>query len=226
VRRLGYPEDDVPTMVSALKARALWSERERLVRETIRHYPEGLITESQLEANLAAAVVTPPKRQLLLDLADLLAKREAIMDDIRILREAARRGILDVDELRSELRRLGVSTWRIEQVVRWVELRKLRDPEVTRRLTPAQLGRLYELKILTHADLLRRLQLRNYPPDQAELFARLYVPLKEQNQIEEYLKAGIIAKEYAYERLLEIGVRPADARSLVERWERERTGIV
>jgi len=206
----GLSPEDAEKAGRAMVAYRTEAEREALRREAIKDFQEGLDDEATLRANLEAIGGRPEIIDLWVARAKFRQERDMILDEIRILERAARKGLITLDELDARLINRGVQDWKREQILASVRLRQTVDPEEARTLTAAQIGSLYAKLVVSHDYAYSRFMLMNYPPEEAELLCRYYVPLTEVDQVARYYVRGKITRTYAEARLKEIGLSPSE----------------
>jgi len=120
----GYTPEDVDLAVSVEQIKALRTEIESVVREAMYDYRDGWLTRDEF-ISLMEALGLPEKLQSYwLARADMLAEREAREEEYKIFLESYRLGIIDESTFRSELRRLGMRSDKIERVIYLENLRK------------------------------------------------------------------------------------------------------
>jgi len=120
----GYTPEDVDLAVSVEQIKALRTEIESVVREVMYDYRDGWLTRDEF-ISLMGALGLPEKLQAYwLARADMLAEREAREEEYKILLESYRLGIIDESTFRSELRRIGMRSDKIERVIYLENLRK------------------------------------------------------------------------------------------------------
>jgi len=120
----GYTPEDVELAVRVEQIKALRTEIESVVREAMYDYRDGWLTRREF-IDLMQYLGLPERLQdYWLARADMLAEREAREEEYKILLESYRLGIIDESTFRSELRRLGMRSDKIERVIYLENLRK------------------------------------------------------------------------------------------------------
>lgn len=180
----GFHPDDAPLIADVQKLFVLRSEIEDLVRESVRDYVEGWITEDQLKADLDATPYNELVKQLRLERAKLRRQREIKKDIKKSLIDRYIKGDLTREELAQELSRLGLDETIISAEIEKADARKLRRvrTETTREYRPLPLShyeRAFQRGLITEAQFREKLKALKIAPDDIELAVKLYKPTEE-----------------------------------------------
>ena len=176
LHRYGYAPEDIPKVAAVHKAIALEAEINALRTEAINDYVEGLIDAETLKTRLKQAGTPETLLPYHLAKAHYKMRRDLLLEQIKLLRDQAIRGIITTTQLEEELRYLGVADWKIEQIKEYVEMRRKNDPDVIRTLTTTQVLRAYREGIRDRSWAEQRLIDMNYPEDDREVLLALYAP--------------------------------------------------
>jgi len=179
LRKYGYHPADVPKVAAIHKAIALAGEISTLRSEAIKDYTEGLIDKTTLIDRLKQAGTPEATIEYYIKKAEYAMRRDMLLEQIHLLRDAAIRGIITIEDLRSYLYQLGVQTWKVDQIISYVQMRQVSDPEVRKTLTPTQILRAYREKIIDASETEARLAAQGYSKEDINILMQLYKPREE-----------------------------------------------
>jgi hypothetical protein len=150
-----------------------------------------------ISKEIATIMVNKRKRKLIGDVAN-------VAEDLYIrdrLPESTLRGYYSQAGYNVQEQDIMLSRLALER-----EKMKARPPDA-RGLTPANVGRLYELGEISQSDALKRLTALNFPAAEADLFLRLYVPSKPKEEEPKEISASVIGGLFKQKRIDEAEAR-------------------
>jgi hypothetical protein len=211
-RYAGLNEEDAGKAATAMVAYRTEAEREALRREALADYVAGLDNEADLRAKLAAIGGRPEIIDLWVSRAQYREGRDVKIDLVGIVKSEYLKGLLKDDELREELRSIGVKPERIELHLLEVQTKKkaaAKDDTAAKKklLTEANISKAWELGLIPDQEFIRRLEERDYTPEDAQLLLEVQLTPKpvtpeEIERRKKAITARINSTRRRYERLI------------------------
>ncbi|MCD6094180.1 MAG: hypothetical protein J7J51_05285 [Candidatus Omnitrophica bacterium] len=218
--KLGYKEEDAELMLSIIKGDRTEKERDLTKSEILSGYKAGIITKDDAMSLLTQLGYSPEEAEFLIALADATKRREEREFTISQISRLFKRGIISEKEAINYLTRIGYLP---ENASLLVELWKKEAQPKPKILNLSTIKRAYLYNVIDAERALNELKDLGYSEDDAKLLISLWdkEKAKEPRKLTSSIvlrmyRYGIISREEAVNKLLELGYEKEDAERLVK----------